>query len=295
MKSLFIIACLSGLLAQGLAAKPAPAELLLEGRRSAETGYVTKADGNTIYFSASPSGRNEVPYPKDRIARITFKPPEGWREAQQKRLSGNYVEAANLYDGIAADYRNVETLEDNYGSLARLYQLESLRNLGEYRQLAAKRSQLKKIGLSEKYHPQVDLFVGWGMLAELDTPARIAQLERLVDSYREVKLVPDLLAQVFYLGGVANEKSEKPEQALTDYHRVFTLDFGSDRGLAKMAMEAALELYAADEEIDDDDNRARLEEAHGLARVYKSVFGNLPSQVSRFDGPVPPPADEDAS
>ena len=177
-------------------------------------------------------------------------------------------------------------LEDNYGSLARLRQLECLRNLGDYAQLAAKRPLLKKEGLSEAYHAQVDLFVGWGALAKLDTPAQIEQLERLVNGYREAKMVPAQLAQAFFLSGVANEKSGKPGKALTDYHRVFTLDFGTDRSLSKIAMETALKLYAAEHKIHKD--RQRLEEAHGLAQIYLRVFGDLPEEAVRFGEPLPP-------
>lgn len=295
MKTLRLFIVLVGSLilgAQGLHAKPAAAELLLKGQKIAETGFVTKADASKIYFSASPTGRNERAYPKTLVARLTFKPPEGWQQAEQARLSGEYAEAAELYNTIAADFRNVETLEDNYGSLARLYQLECVRNLGDYSQLAAKRPLLKKVGLSEQYHAQVDLFVGWGALAKLNTPAQIEQLGRLVDGYRNAELVPGLLAQAYFLGGVANEKAGNPGKALTDYHRVFTLDFGSDRSLSQTAMEAALALYAAEDKIHKD--RQRLEEAHGLAQVYLRVFGDLPAEVERFGGPLPPLEEEES-
>lgn len=275
-----------------LLAKPAPAELLLKGKKTTETGFVVKADSSKIFFSAVPSGSNAIGYPKNLVARLTFKQPEGWREAEQARLSGEYAEAAKMFERIAADYRNVESLEDNYGSLARLNQLECLRNLGDYKQLAAKRPLLKKAGLNEKYHPQVELFVGWGALAKLDTPAEIAQLERLTANFREAKLVPSQLAQAFYLSGVANERGGKPGKALTDYHRVFTLDFGTDRSLSKIAMETALKLYAAEDKIHKD--RQRLEEAHGLAQIYTRVFGDVPSEASQFAQPLPPLSEEES-
>ncbi len=291
--TLILLAFFLNLLAliQPVLAKPAPAELLLEGRQIAQTGFITKADASKIYFSASPSGNNEIGYPRAQVARLTFKQPEGWLEAEEARLAGEFEKAASLYDGIATDYRNVDMLEVNYGSLARLNQLECFRHLGAYSKLAAKRPLLKKSGLSEKYHAQVDLFVGWGTLADLSTPAKVNQLERLVNDYREAELLPGQLAQAFYLSAVANEKSGHAGKALTDYHRVFTLDFGADRRLAQRAMESALLLYAAEDKIYKD--RQRLEEAHGLAQVFTRVFGDLPAKASQFAGPLPPLEEED--
>ncbi len=270
----------------GLLAKPAPAELLLKGQRVAETGYVTKADAKRIYFSASPSGKNERAYTKSLIGRLTFKPPEGWQEAEEARLSGEYAKAAAAYETIARDYRTVEAIPDNYGSLARLNQLECYRNMGDYAKIAAKRPLLKKVGLSEKYHPQVDLFAGWGTLATLEKPGEVAQLDRLVSDLREADLVPSQLAQTFFLSGKANEEKGEAGKALTDYHRVFTLDFGTDRALSKVAMETALKLYAVEDKIHKD--RGRLEEAHGLAKIYGSLFGEVPTEAAQFAKPLPP-------
>lgn len=285
-KSLLVCGFTALALSASLLAKPAPAEIVIKGQNVAETGFVTKADAARIYFSASPAGKNARAYPRKLVERLTFKAPEGWKEAEEARLAGKYSVAAKAYEKIAADYREVEAIEDNYGSLARLQQLACLRNLGDYEELAKKRPLLKKIGLSEKYHNQVDLFVGWGALAKLNTPAEVEQLERLVDDFRELEMVPDQLAQAFYLSGVAQEKKGNPGKALTDYHRVFTLDFGTDRALSKMAMETALKLYAAEQKIHKD--RQRLEEAHGLATVFVRVFGKVPAEAERFTKPLPP-------
>lgn len=288
MKSKLLLVASASLFAfvGSLQAKPAEAEIFIKGQKVPETGYVTKADATKIYFSASPTGKNVRAYPRKLVDRLSFKVPEGWREAEKARLAGKYVEAAKAYNKIASDYRTVEAIEDNYGSLARLNQLTCLRNMGDYKQLAAKRPLLKKIGLSEKYHNQVNLFAGWGSLAKMDTPAQVEQLERLVSEFRELKMVPSQLAQAFFLSGVVQEKKGNPGKALTDYNRVFTLDFGTDRALSKMAMETALKLYAAEQKIHKD--RQRLEEAHGLAKVFVSVFGDVPKEAERFTKELPP-------
>jgi hypothetical protein len=286
LRSLLVFGASGLALCVSLVAKPAPAEIVIKGQNVAETGFVTKADSAKIYFSASPTGKNARAYPRKLVERLTFKAPDGWAEAEEGRLGGKYSVAAKAYGKIAADYREVEAIEDNYGSLARLQQLACLRNLGNYTELAKKRPLLKKIGLSKKYHNQVELFVGWGALSKLNTPAEVDQLERLVSDFREMEMVPEQLAQAFYLSGVAQEKKGNPGKALTDYHRVFTLDFGTDRGLSKMAMETALKLYAAEQKIHKD--RQRLEEAHGLAAVFVKVFGKVPSEAARFTKPLPP-------
>ena len=291
VKKIAVVITGTCLLAGHLAAKPSEAKILFKGRNFPETVYVTKVDETKIYWSGGPSGKDERGYPKELIEQLTFVEPEGWKQARQAELSGEYAEAAKLYKQIAFDYRKVATLEDNYSSIARLNQLECLRKLGHYKQIAKVRPLLKKSGLSEKYHAQVDLFVGWGTLATLETPAHLKQMERLVNDFREAKLLPGQLAQAFYLSGVVNEKSGRPGKALTDYHRVFTLDFGTDRDLAKAAMESALKLYAAEHKIHKD--RQRLEEAHGLAKIYMSVFGDVPSEAAQFAQPLPEETEEE--
>ncbi len=284
---LSMLACL----AFPLYAKPAPAEMLLKGRKVPETGYVTKAEAGKVFFSASPTGKNERGYPVKTIVRLTFKEPEGWADAETARLNKKFAEAEKLYNTIAIDYRKIASLEDNYSSLARLRQLECLRDSGEYSKLAKIIPNLKKSGLSEKYHAQVDLFVGWAGLADLSTDAKIDSLERMINGFREIEMLPGQLAQAFYISAVANEKKGNAGRALTDYHRAFTLDFGEDRDMARKAMDSALRLYAAEDRLHKD--RQRLEEAHALAATYKKVFGDdVPSEAAQFAKPLPPLEDE---
>lgn len=287
---LIIVSVLAGLVASTVA-KPAPVQMLLKGRKVAETGYVTKAEGGKVFFTASPTGKNERGYPSSTIVRLTFKEPEGWAEAEAARLSKNYAEADKLYNTIAVDYRKIASLEDNYSSLARLRQLECLRDSGDYRKLAKVIPNLKKSGLSEKYHAQVDLFVGWAALGDLSSDAKIESLERMINGFREIDMLPGQLAQAFYISAVANEKRGNAGSALTDYHRAFTLDFGADRDMARKAMDSALLLYAAEDRLHKD--RSRLEEAHALAATYKKVFAtDVPEAAARFAKPLPPLEDE---
>ena len=196
-------------------------------------------------------------------------------KAETLWVNGDYAKAEKIYDVLAEDYREVSSIEDNYGSLARLRQLECLRKLGDYKRLAKKSPALRKAGLAASYHAQLELYSGWASLAKMTTKEDAKQLERLVDDYQERDVNPEQLAQAFYLSGVANEKLGNVSNALSDYHRAFTLNFGSDRDLAKMAMAAALKLYASDDRIDK--NRQRLVEAHGLATIYEKVHGKVSS------------------
>ena len=281
------LACLS----VSAVAKPAPVQMLLKGRKVAETGYVTKAEAGKVFFSASPTGKNERGYPSSTIVQLVFKAPEGWDEAEAARLSKNYAEAEKLYNTIAIDYRKIASLEDNYSSLARLRQLECLRDSGEYGKLGKVIPNLKKSGLNEKYHVQVDLFVGWAALGDLSSDAKIDSLERMINGFREIDMLPGQLAQAFYISAVANEKRGNASSALTDYYRAFTLDFGANRDMARKAINSALLLYAAEDRLHKD--RSRLEEAHALAATYQKVFvADLPKEAERFAEPLPPLEDQ---
>lgn len=268
-------------------------DLIVKGRTSAETGYAVKADAKTLFFSGNESGKGARGYPFTSIEKLTFREPADWSPALEAEAAGEFAKAADLFDGIATLYRNIDTIVDNYGSLARLHQLECYRKLGKYADVEKKRLLLKKEGLSERYHSLLDLYVGWGALTRIDAPEGVAQLDRLMRSYREKELPAKQLAQAAYLSGIANERLQKTSEALSDYHRAFTLNFGSDKELAKMAMDAALKLYASDTRIEKD--RRRLKEAHGLASICKDLFGAVPTEAERFTEPLPPEPESDNS
>lgn len=272
-----------------------PGTLWRKGQRVPETGYFVNADARAVYFSGNASGSNARPYARNAIERIVFDEPEEWSEAMEAWTSGEWAEAEVLFERVATNFRNLDTIEGNYGSLARMRQLECLRKLQKYDALEKTRLLLKKEGLDERYHSLVDLYVGWGTLARIDRPNEPQQLYKAMQAFLERPQVPARqVAQACYLRGVANDRLDNISAALSDYHRAMTLDFGADQALTKTSIESALAVYARDKSIALDYvnlDRRRLQEAHGLGSLYQKVYGTLPEIAKRFGEPLPEPAE----
>lgn len=272
-----------------LQAKPVQCEIVLKGRNAPITGWLVRVDENRLYLSTSEGGQNPRTYVRSTIETLRFAEPTTWSAAENAYAKGDFKEAAAIYAGISNDYREFSSIVDNYGSLALFKELEAYRKAGDYEKLGQRSLLLKQESLSEPYHAQLDLFVAWGTLGDLDDSAALDRLDRLMNDYHERVLTSAQMAQVGYLGGVANERKGRTTAALSDYHRAFTFNYGADQEMAQRAMEAALNLYAADPDIAE--KRSLLEEAHGLGAIYALTFGELPAEAKRFAEPLPEEVD----
>lgn len=266
-------------------AKPVQCEIVLKNRSQPVAGWLVRADEGRIYLSTSQAGTNARTYVRDSIEAIRFVEPATWGDAESAYAKGDFQEAAAIFGAISNDYKEFASIVDNYGSLAVFKELECYRKAGDYQKLEQRSPLLKEESLSERYHAQLGLFVAWGTLSDLKDSADLDRLDRLMNDYRGNVLTNDQMAQVGYLSGVANEKKGRITEALSDYHRAFTFDYGADQEMAQLAMSAALKLYAADPEIDE--NRPLLEEAHGLGAIYTLTFGELPTEARRFAEALP--------
>lgn len=269
------------------AAKPAECDLYIKNQDVAEPGYLVKLDAKGYSFSANPSGANPRLYPSNLIERVAFKEPLAWREGQKLWAKGDYVRAEKEFGKVVEDYNQLEAVPGNYSTPSRLKQLECLRKTGNYKALADKRFSMKREGMGEALARQSDIYQGWAYLADIKAPKAAEQLDLLIKPHRNKPYDLGQMAQIAYLSGVAHQQLNRPAEALTDYHRAFTLNYASDQELAKLAMGAALQLYAADPKLDE--KYQLLKEAHGLAVIYQGLFGKVPSGTERFTKPVPPP------
>ncbi len=286
------------LLPAGVWAKPISAGLLLEGRDVPEPGFVVGVESGGIRFSASSSGASSRLYPFDRVKRVDLQEPDQWRRALELMHQEKFDEAVRLFDGIAETYRDVRALKDGYGAMAMFHAMECLRRSGNYGGLSDRVALLKEEYLSELYRPQIRMFSFWSALGSYQAgKENVDRLVRLTEDIEDQDLPGDQMAQASYVAGVVREAQGQLSEALSAYHRAFTLNMSRDRPLVRMAMEAALRAYLKDPDLEK--NRVRLREAHGLGKVYQALIlegGRPPADIARFSEPMPPePAEEETA
>ncbi|MEM7387486.1 MAG: hypothetical protein AAF514_21315 [Verrucomicrobiota bacterium] len=253
-------------------AKPVRAQMILKNK-GAEPIYAIEVEGRSLVAATNPSGTGKRKYPLTLIESIKFDTkPDDWKRADTAWFEGKYGVAAGAYEKLATEYRGLLPLKDKFPAISLYRYLECLRKQGDYDTLRKKWTLLKKSFLSEQYHGQIDLYPAWAAVDKvLKNTEKPKRLGLLLDELKGKKLGPAYQAQAGFLAGVYAEKSGDPQTALSEYHKAFTLNFGTDESLARTAMAAALKLYAEDEDLEKDRIKAR--EAYGVGRVYKKNFG----------------------
>ncbi len=112
----------------------------------------------------------------------------------------------------------------------------------------------------------------------LDLEAQLAELDPRAESTREQR--ENLSAEI----------ASMRAQALTDYARAYTVNYGQERGLALRSMLAGLRLMKRYENYDE--NYALQKEAHGIAVLFNTLSnGKLPTSLQPL---LSPPADPEA-
>jgi hypothetical protein len=154
---------------------------------------------------------------------------------------------------------------------------EEIPGVGDYT-VAPNESPIKiEIGVHEMV--QVAFLRGSAVEALSDKAAEdLAALDPRAEATRE-----DREALIVQVGQMRS-------QALTDYARATTLNYGSSRGLALRSILASIRLLKKDETFDD--NYPMQKEAHGLAVLFDGITGGkLPTTLKPL---LKPPVDPEA-
>lgn len=221
--------------------------------------------------------------------------PQQYSEAMDLYEGGKYQEAKEKFAAYKEYAKPSATLEDNFHTLSAFYEMECMRKLGEYEELATALQSFVKEPLTRDHQlRQLDLYVMWDAL-------RTESWDRLliIASGRDDEDLPDYQrVQVAYCKGLALQKTGKPREALIEYGIAMTADAGASQNLVQSAVFNSLQIYNEDEEVQlaianwgtEDENKAsvgysRLLEAGALARVYNKFLNRgkpLPEEYTKF-------------
>ncbi len=302
-------AVLTGMLALGPgAAQAAPAKaIILRDSGDRETGFIQNSNDRQILFSVS----EDTPGAAVNLSSIKgiafLEKAEIMAPARTAFERGQYEQAATLLGAVADEYGNLAFVPDNFASEARFLQMECLRRLGKYQEMAAlfetPSGKTFNTTLPDLFKSQLALNRLWTLygagnwdelkqgLSGYETP-QVGKAKMLGAPALRSMPGPEVV-QVAFLRAKLYEREDKASLALDDYSRCLTLSYGNDHRLSGEALMSAMALMAKDPALAD--NKAKMKELEGLSFLYKTAYGKgeVPEPYASYAGnykPADPPA-----
>lgn len=279
-----------------------PATIALEAGGNPQ-GYVQNANDNGIFFATASGGQAQlITYDKIRgeglEELIRFEERvEALSQARALYSAEQYTEAAAAFGQVAREYAIILAVPQNFASEALFYQAESLRRSGRYALLAqvmnspVARTMETKLG--ERYQKDIEIMKLWSLLGEEkfdDLKTAIAAYEepvtgdaKLLATPNFVKLPSNWIAQLAFLRAKVFDQAGDKERALDDYYRAFTIAYGNDSLLAKLAMGQSMLIKSTDPKLENP-NSSVASEMQSLAYLFGLRFGkeSMPEQFRKY-------------
>lgn len=255
--------------------------------------FLLAAEKDGIIISTAPTGGSSYKLPLANIRDMSIDEPKGWSTALQAFAAGNFSDAEKQFAVLGDEFTKLVPLQDGYGSLARLYQFQCLKNLGRYADLskAMEKQLANPLSFGPHYTEDFVDLEGWSWLGRKDWQALGVFIKKFEDANPLKLPQPPFkrlrsarLAGLCFLRAVWNEEGQKqPDLALMDYHRALTLDLGADTSLLRSAAVAALRLTDAKVAAAPNDERLA-KQAKSLALVCRDLGGKgaLPKEFEKY-------------
>ncbi len=266
-------------------------------------GYVQNSNDEGIVFSTAQGRPGQLmPYSRirgeglDKLIIFTER-AEVLAAPRALFAAGSYNEAAEAFGKVARDYAILFGVPQNFASEALFYQVESYKRAGNYAALApivnspAGATIDKK--LPEAYTRPYSFIKLWALFGAND----FAGLKAALEEYQEPVATDDALlsvpnfkklpsseiAQLAYLRGRVFNQEGETDKALEDSYRSFTLAYGNDPLLAKLAMGATMVAHKADPQLEKG-SKSALSEMQSIAYLYSVRYGKdtMPAEFQSF-------------
>lgn len=251
-----------------------------------QRGFVQDTNQQGILYSLVERAPGQV-VPWASVRGVIFEESdEVMREARAAFTQGQLDIAVDAMGAIADRYANMAWIPNSFATEARYYQLESLRQLGRWKEMApllqTPTAQAIPTKLSAYYQSQHKLNLLWAQYGAGQgegIKAAVAALEKPVIGQAKLLPTPSFqemplreLAQITFFRAKMYEGAGKLDQALADYYRVFSISFGNAGQLGDEAMKSALAIQAKDPGVAAA-KPIPLRQIQSLAYFYKSAIG----------------------
>ena len=273
-----------------------PKGRLLYSNGSHDDVYVISYKAGVATYRTNMRSLNILQAKKPALEAIYFYEPQIFTEAMNLYRAKNYSEAKVKFAECEASFKSVDSLPDNYATLAGFYKMECSRRSGDLEALSAELEKYRKDGLTrENHHLQLELYTFWEAVRLKDW----ARIDRLAmgDSWQGRKVPSELRVQIEYCHALALDElakeglkegsKEDPSRwgaAINAYNRVLSADATASIDLVLMAANNLMRIYSEDKGAQaamknrkDGANKTfsagdqKLMEANTLAQYYKQV------------------------
>lgn len=215
---------------------------------------------------------------------VFFLEPRLFSEALHQYHARDYRAALASFAKIAEDYQAVRMLPDNPSSRAAFYEMECLRQLGEYSRLSQRLGAFNRSGITREYElRQLELNLLWEAVGS----EAWDRLEILVRQRADTRLPGYQRAQVAFCEALVHEKNDRQGQALNAYNVAMTADSGASEVLTRNSALAILRILQDDPEVKiardlwgtprerpNSAGYAKLLEAGAVARMFQAHLGS---------------------
>lgn len=244
--------------------------------------WITRSNEKKIQFKKSEVATVTETADIDDFATIYLMHQDDFAEAVDAFEGGDYKAARDMFAKLKKRYEPIATLKDNFHTLSAFYEMECMRELGDYKALSEALQSFKKEPLTREHQlRQLELYVMWDAVGS-------KQWDRVltIADERDLEDLPDYQrAQVAFCKGLALQKTGKPDEALIQYGHATTADAGASEILVQKAVLNSLEIYMEDEQVKaaigvlkaNPENKSHpgytgLKRAASLAKLYEEVL-----------------------
>jgi hypothetical protein len=203
--------------------------------------------------------------PYSEINWIEFPSLEGWDDAQLAFEDGQYEEAAKYFEKIASvRYSgNYHPAPGNFATLAQLRALDCFRRLVNMEQIVAlaRLFEPELLPPSEK-NPGAVLEVWAAVGAE-----KWEEAKAIIDTIEGVEADSREAIELGFLRGMILSELGQPDLGLTELAKTYTINLGTEPGLAKAAIRKSTDILVSME------LQHRMLEVKGLVHLYAGIYG----------------------
>jgi len=266
-------------------AELAPARLLYNDG-SHDDALVISYSAGTATYKSNEKSLNILRVSKPKLGSVYFYKPKVFSEAMSLYHARNYQEAKVKFAECEIAYKAVDSLPNNYASLAGFYKMECSRRMFDLAALSSELEKYRKNGLTRENHlQQLEVYTFWEAVRLKDWE----RLDRLAVSWQERKVPASLRIQIEYchalaLDQMAQKDPNRTIDALNAYSRAMIADGTTSIEMVLEAANNALRIYANDPGVKlavklwktEDENRntvgyQRLMEAASLVSFYQQA------------------------
>jgi hypothetical protein len=254
-----------------------------------------------IIYKMRGQGQEKKAVALNKLDGIYFYRPPIFEEALSLYKGRKYAEAKKKFAECQKAFKKVDTIPNNYSSLAGFYVLECSRRQFDLDALSREQEKFSKEGLTNEVQlQQLEVNAFWEAVRLKDWD----RLDNLAKSWLKKKLPGSQRAQIAYCHGLALEQLGakdplKLDGAINAYNRALTADSTASMEIVAAAASNALRIYHSDPKVQlaitqwgtNNENKGsvgyqRLIEANALTKLYLlggfETFKPLPAEYQEF-------------